>query len=175
MLSPERRARLECWANQVLPRALAYARSLVRDDSRADDLVQESLFRLLRRADGYDLEHDGVKLLFRAISNLCINEETRRRERQSPNDAADPVADERIPSPELAARGAELEAALRAAIATLPPMQRAAVELRALGMDREAIAEALEVSPANAAVLCHRGRAELWRLLGDKFELTRRG
>ena len=58
---------------------------------------------------------------------------------------------------------------------TADAMQRAAVELRALGMDREAIADALEVSPANAAVLCHRGRAELWRLLGDKFELTRRG
>src|SRR5262249_40129581 len=65
---------LDDWARRVVPRALAYARSLTRDESRADDLVQECLYRLLRRADHYDLVADGVKLLFRAISNLAINQ-----------------------------------------------------------------------------------------------------
>src|SRR5256885_17016760 len=79
MLSHEERTRLEQWAREVLPRALAYARSLLRDPVRAEDVVQECLLRLLRHASTYNLPRDGVKILFRAVSRLCITESTRRR------------------------------------------------------------------------------------------------
>lgn len=179
MLTNEQRDRYQVWVLAVTPRALAFARSLVRDAARADDLVQECLYRLLRRAGEYDLERDGVKLLFKAISNLCINQATREKFLHSLDTAADPddgpapVADPAALRPEQIAQHRELEAAVRQALQALPPLQRAAVELRALGMSKEQIADVLEVSPTNAGVLVHRGRralaAELGPLIGERF------
>src|SRR5262245_60982840 len=139
MLSGDERARLETWAREVLPRALGYARSLLRDPVQAEDVVQESLLRLLRHASTYDLPRDGVKLLFRAISRLCINETTRRRALVSLSvDIA--VIDTSLPSPEEVLIGRELEQTVAEGLAALPPLQRAALELRALGQSKEEIA-----------------------------------
>ncbi|MGL4554333.1 MAG: RNA polymerase sigma factor [Gemmataceae bacterium] len=171
------REELDRWARRVVPRALAYARSLTRDPSRADDLVQECLYRLLRRADRYDLVADGVKLLFRAITNLAINEASRTRTLASLDGGGD---DDRrfdvedrlavMPEEELARR--ELQEALDAAMGGLPPMQRAALELRALGQGKADIAAVLRVSESNAGVLVFRARqalaAALAPLLGDR-------
>src|SRR4051812_44948897 len=79
MLRDDQRRSLDAWCRQVAPRALAYARSLLHDPIAAEDVVQDCFYRLLRRADEYDLLQDGVKLLFRAITNRCINQITRRR------------------------------------------------------------------------------------------------
>src|SRR5438105_3320581 len=54
MLTNEQRTRLGEWVRAVAPRAVAFARSLVRDHSRADDVVQEAFYRLLRKANEYD-------------------------------------------------------------------------------------------------------------------------
>lgn len=171
MLDDAQRDRLQAWVLAVAPRATAFARSLVSDPNKADDLVQECLYRMLRRADHYDLERDGVKLLFQAISNLCINEATRRKAVVSldANDADDrpiPVPDDAGLRPDQILEHRELEEKVRAAIQTLPPMQRAAVELRALGMSKEQIAEVLQVTATNAGVLVHRGRHALAAVLG---------
>jgi RNA polymerase sigma-70 factor (ECF subfamily) len=172
MLDDARRDRLQAWVLAVAPRATAFARSLVSDPNRADDLVQECLYRLLRRADQYDLERDGVRLLFQAISNLCINEATRRTAVLSLDATADPD-DRPIPVPDAAGlrpdqilEHRELEERVRAALQTLPPMQRAAVELRALGLSKEQIGEVLGVTATNAGVLVFRGRQALARELG---------
>jgi RNA polymerase sigma factor (sigma-70 family) len=171
MLTNDQRQRFEAWIVAVGPRAIAYARSLVRDPSRAEDVVQECFFRLLRKAADYDLERDGTKLLFKAISNLCINQATREKALVS-LDATDsdgplPVPDRAALGPDEIAQSLELEAAVREALQTLPQLQRAAVELRALGMSKEEIAEALGVSATNAGVLVHRGRQALARTLGS--------
>jgi RNA polymerase sigma factor (sigma-70 family) len=71
---------VRAWLAECLPRAMAYARSLVRDGNEADDLVQECVYRLLKRAGGYDLPRDGSRLLFRAITNECINRARRGRD-----------------------------------------------------------------------------------------------
>ena len=78
-LTDEQRSRLDAWVRVVAPRALVFARSLLSDAIRADDVVQECLYRLLRHAAEYDLERDGVRLLFRAITNLSINVTTREK------------------------------------------------------------------------------------------------
>src|SRR5262245_59192218 len=93
MLTNEQRDRLGAWVLAVTPRAVAFAWSLVRDPSWAEELVQECLFRLLRRANDYDLERDGVKLLFKAISNLCINQTTREKAMLSLDTARDSEAE----------------------------------------------------------------------------------
>ncbi len=166
MLTDDQKAKLGEWVRAVTPRAVAFARSSVRHTDQADDVVQECLYRLLRRANEYDLDRDGVKLLFKAISNLCINQATREKallslgsadEDDRPLDVADPTA----LRPEQIAQSREMETAGREALQTLPQLQRAAVELRALGMSKEEIAEALGVSPTNAGVLVFRGRKAL--------------
>lgn len=172
MLTDDQRARLGEWARAVTPRALAYARSLVRTPDRADDVVQECLYRLLRRASDYDLERDGVKLLFKSISNLCINQATRAKElvglgtSRDEDDRPLDVADRTGLRPDQVAEHRELEERVRAALQKLPPMQRAAVELRALGLSKEDIGESLGVSATNAGVLVFRGRKALAAELG---------
>lgn len=68
---------VRAWLAECLPRAIVYARSLVRDASEADDVVQECVYRLLKRSASYDLPRDGSRLLFRAVTNECINRTTR--------------------------------------------------------------------------------------------------
>jgi len=147
----------------VSPKASAYARSLVKDPNVADDLVQECLFRLLRRASEYDLERDGIRLLFRAISNFAINLATRRREitaLESVDETEEPIPIEdkltRLPHEVLIGR--ELQDEIGRALEKLPTMQRAALELRAMGQGKAEIAKILEISESRAGVLVHRAR-----------------
>jgi RNA polymerase sigma-70 factor (ECF subfamily) len=178
MLSDEQRERYEKWVLEVGPRALAYARSLIRDAAQAEDVVQECFYRLLRRAAHYDLEKDGVKLLFKAISNLCINQATRGKlllsldSTRDPDDDPIPLADPAALQPELILQHQELEESIRQALQTLPTLQRAAVELRALGMSKEEIAETLDVTATHAGVLTHRGRQTLARELAKKLDIS---
>lgn len=175
MLDPTRREALDAWARTVLPRAVAYARSLVRDPANADDLVQECLYRLLRRADDYDLLTDGVKLLFRSISNLCINEGSRRRTLASldtggPDEGPIAIEDRLAVLPEQILAGRELQEAIDRAMNRLPPLQRAALELRALGQGKTQISEILQVSESNAGVLVFRARQALAEELANHLD-----
>ncbi len=176
MLTEDQRRDLDAWCRQVAARALAYARSLLRDPLVAEDVVQDCFYRLLCHADEYDLIRDGVKLLFRAISNRCINEVTRRRnllslEIPDGEGSRDSVhADPTCPLPEQVAMRNELEAAIGVALAELPEMQRAALELAALGQGKAEIAEILEVTPSHAGVLVHRARKALMERLGHQVE-----
>ena len=160
---------LDAWVLETAPRATAYARSLVRDHDRADDVVQDCYCRLLAKAGVYDLPRDGLKLLLTAITNACINAATRRKpvfrlvrpEDDSPDDPPDTTA----PTPDATAAANELSAAVTAALATLPPNQRAAVELKGMGYSQQEIGEVLGVSTSNAGVLIHRGRQAMAELL----------
>jgi RNA polymerase sigma factor (sigma-70 family) len=175
MLSEDERKRYETWVLAVGPRALAYALSLVHNATKAEDVVQECFYRLLRRASNYDLERDGLKLLFKAISNLCINLATREKTLLSLDSTSEadndpfPFPDRTALRPDLILQHKELEEQVRQALQTLPPLQRAAVELRALGMSKDEIAETIGVTSTNAGVLVHRGRQTLARELGSRF------
>lgn len=175
MLSDAQRDQLEAWAAAVLPRAVAYARSLLKDRSQAEDVVQECLYRLLRRAGEYELLRDGVKLLFRAVSNLCINKAQRDKTLASLDTGGDeegaiPVEDRLAELPEQALLRDELQAAVDAALQKLPPLQRAALELRALGQGKAEIAAVLEISASNAGVLVYRARQFLAEELAPLLE-----
>src|SRR5262249_51810223 len=74
------REELDAWVRACAPWALAYARSLIPDSARAEDVVQHCFSRLLARRDGHDLPRDGHKLLYRAITTAAINATTRRRQ-----------------------------------------------------------------------------------------------
>jgi RNA polymerase sigma-70 factor (ECF subfamily) len=167
-VTPERTRRedLDAWVRAAAPRAVAYARSLLRDTHTAEDVVQDCFGRLLAKADVYDLPGDGTKLLFKAVTNACINARTRRRKIfrllwGHDEHRVDDPPDERTEPPDGAMVHAELSAAVASGLALLPVPQRAALELKSLGHSQQEIAEALGVSPTNAGVLVHRARKAL--------------
>lgn len=162
MSGPPSSDALDAWVRETAPRAVAYARSLLGDPDRAEDVVQDCYCRLLAHAGRYDLPRDGLKLLLRAVTNACINATTRRRRlaRLGGEEAAEPP-DPAAVAPDEGLLHRELSDAVGAALATLPANQRAAVQLKALGHSQQEIALALAVSPSNAGVLVHRGRQAL--------------
>lgn len=159
------RQQLDAWILANAGRAVAYARSLLRNPSQAEDVVQDCLCRLLQKGDVYDLPRDGVKLLFRSITNACINLTTRHKPLMSLDatheDGQGPrweAADRHTLEPVGMLIYRELEEAVRQGLQTLPVQQRAALELKSLGHSQQEIAEMLEVSVSNAGVLVHRAR-----------------
>jgi len=159
---------LDGWVLATLPRALAFATGLVKDREAAEDLVHDCYCRLLARAEEYDLRQDGARLLFRSITNACIDR-SRRKSAVSLFDDGDEdgtgrmleIADRRsTESWQLASHG-EMQRAVAAGLQKLPATQRAALELKTLGQSLQDIAEALSVTPSNAGVLIHRARQAL--------------
>jgi len=164
---------IEQWILSTAPEAIAYATSLLRDRSAAEDVVQDCYYRLLDKADVYDLPADGRKLLFRSVTNACINRNTRERpilSLQSEDDFAHDVPDRQAHAPEQIVMHRELEEAIRAGLADLPITQRAALELKALGHSLQEIAQMLDLSATNAGVLVHRARRTLARYLAPFVE-----
>jgi RNA polymerase sigma factor (sigma-70 family) len=157
---------------RIAPRALVYARSLLARPQAAEDIVQGVFCRLLEHAE-YDLLKDGEKLVFRSITNACINASVRRREvlsldREDAGGSAlrEDVAATAASDPAEVAASRELLCAVGRELKALPPMQRAAVELKAMGKTLKEVAEGLDVSVQNAGVLVHRGRKALKERLG---------
>ncbi|WP_159452365.1 RNA polymerase sigma factor [Singulisphaera sp. GP187] len=144
-----------------MQRALAYAVTLIRNRADAEDIVHDCYRRLLARADQYNLASDGTKLLFKAITNACINKSRRRPPVVSLDADSRSLADMSAVQPDQRAIHGELEAAIAAALTELPVTQRAIVELRSLGHSVLEIAEMLEISHNNARVLLHRARRAL--------------
>jgi len=149
------------WIAETVQRALAYAVTLVRNQAEAEDIVHDCYSRLLARSNVYDLPADGTKLLYKAITNACINWTQRRPPTVSLEAERRALADKPEGQPDIRAIQGELEAAVAEALAELPVAQRAIVELRSLGHSLAEAAEMLEVSHANARVLLHRARRTL--------------
>jgi RNA polymerase sigma factor (sigma-70 family) len=155
-----------------------YARSLLYDHASAEDVAQDCFCSLLRKADDYDLLRDGVFILLKAITNACLKANARGRTvisldaslfKDGRSGSLEPADDTSVGPPQ-AVLHAELERAVEEALAELPEMQRAAVELKGLGHSQQEIAEILEVSPSNAGVLIHRGRHALAQRLAPFLE-----
>ncbi|VTS01606.1 RNA polymerase sigma factor [Tuwongella immobilis] len=161
---------LDAWVLATSARALGYARSLLGGNwHQAEDIVQDCYCRVLRHADEYNLPQDGMKILLRAITNACINARTRRRpwlslfRQQDDDQTAIEPADPRPEPVEQRLMQQELVEQIAAGMALLPPIQRAALQLKADGHSQAEIAEILDVSAGNVGVLIHRAR----KTLGD--------
>lgn len=170
-------SRLREWVEETLPRALAFARSVTLDSHVAEDVVHDCYGRLLSHQDRYDLVRDGWKILLRSITHACIDHRRRHSRTQSTDPTLlDGVAEEhgdgvggraRVADPQSLAQANELHEAIRAALETLPTIQRAALELRSLGHSLAEVGEALAVSENHAAVLVHRARKAMSKLLAN--------
>jgi RNA polymerase sigma factor (sigma-70 family) len=176
---PDTQAAMEAWVLATLPRALSFALSLLKNRTLAEDVVHDCYAHLLAKADTYNLPGDGTKLLYKAITNACIDRNYRDRrllslEIESGDDAAEALAlaDVRVCNPLDLAAQRELEGAVAAELSRLTVAQRGALELKSLGYSLNEIAEALGISPSHAGVLVHRARKtladRLVRFLGDR-------
>jgi RNA polymerase sigma-70 factor, ECF subfamily len=158
------------WVRATLPRALGYAKALLRDPVSAEDVVQDCYARLLARAAHYDLPRDGLKLLLRSVTNACIDLRTRERALLSLDAGADgaslAVPDRSATDPHEAAVAGELAARIETAMAKLPLGQRAAIHLAALGYTLPEVAATIGTTHGNARVLVHRARQALEADLG---------
>jgi RNA polymerase sigma-70 factor (ECF subfamily) len=101
-----------------IPRLRRYARALVRDPARADDLVQDTLERALVKLDLWQPGSNLRAWLFTLMHNLFVNQTRTRRE-------ADSALDEALDVP---VSGGQMEALtardIQAALARLPEAQR---------------------------------------------------
>lgn len=148
----------DAWIARTVQPALAYAISLVRNRHDAEDVVQECYRKLLSRTSQYDLSRDGEKLLYRSVTNACINLVQRRPATTQLDDTVfPPVAAEGL-RPDSRLMRQELEQTIEQALAKLPVNQRAILELSSLGHSLVEVAEMVNLSHANVRVLLHRAR-----------------
>jgi RNA polymerase sigma-70 factor (ECF subfamily) len=167
---------LDGWIALALPGAVAYATSLVGDRTQGEDIVQDCVCRLLVHAARYDLARDGRKLLFRAITNACINRRTRQRKTVSldeygraPEGGTWELVDTDAVTPPVAAMAEELRSAIAEGLQSLGVRYRAVLELSSLGNSPAEIAEIMDVSSEHVRVLLFRARRSMAEYLNARF------
>ncbi len=147
--------------NELGPALLAYARSLVRDGSSAEDVVHQVFLKLLSSREPLPIEPRPY--LFRAVRNTSLN-----RLRAAGRELA-----HRSDPPAFVARDG-LEALvpdLERALGELPDEQREVVVLRVWGgLTLEAAAELTSVSSNTAASRYRYGLAKLRERLGARVK-----
>jgi RNA polymerase sigma factor (sigma-70 family) len=152
-------------------RGRAFCCRILGDAHLAEDVYQEALLRIYEtrhRPDSPDTADGFANYLFRVLSNLCLNELRRRRiVTRSRNELAGrsnamPPEPSRLEHDEAAAK-------LYRAMDQLPADPRVALVLKVCENRSYAeAAEALEVTPAYAAVLAYRAKRALAVLLKDE-------
>jgi RNA polymerase sigma-70 factor (ECF subfamily) len=174
---PASPAGLDAWVLATAGDAVAYAASLLRDRTAAEDVVQDCYCRLLQKAGEYDLLRDGRKLLFAAVTNACFNRNSRTRPVVSLDAAGTDgqglhavLADRGSATPEQAVLRKELEQEVGEALQRLPVPQRAALEMKSLGHSLQDIGAALGISPGHAGVLVYRARQAMAKYLAPYLE-----
>jgi RNA polymerase sigma-70 factor, ECF subfamily len=134
----------------------------------AEDVAQDAFLRILDSAVRYRPTAAFRTYLFRVVYNLC--QDLTRKKLPRSSDMLDKVADERPSADESAVAGEQI-AAIRAALASLPPNQRMAIILRYYqDVGYEEIATVLHISTKGAERLLARGRAALRTILGEWVE-----
>jgi RNA polymerase sigma-70 factor (ECF subfamily) len=116
---------------------------MLHDDEAAEEAVQDAFMRLWRRANDFDPRRSTLRTWLLTIAHhLVVDELRRRRSRpfafsrpQPPATAAsgEPRSGDPLADPVAAAEDDETGAEVRAALAAVPGVQRAAIELAYFG------------------------------------------
>lgn len=148
----------------------AYLARATGDRQAADDLLQETYYRLLRATATFDSDAHRRNYLFRIATNL-----TRDRHRR-------PARELPLPEPDEAAHPREDGAPARLAahrdvdraLASLRPRDRDLLWFAyALGLTHVEMAQTLGVKPASIKLLLYRARTRLAACLGGRSKATR--
>ena len=148
----------------LLPRLRRFARTMTRNVTDADDLVQISIERALLRYEQWRPESRFEGWMFGIIRNAWIDEvraRSRRGQLFAPEEAGENVGEA---SNETQVR----QLSIQKAMASLPEEQRVAVALVLIeGLSYKEAAEALEVPIGTVTSRLARGRDALQAVLGD--------
>ncbi len=139
-----------------------YARSIVRNDHDAEDIVQQVFTRMMTAIQSYEQRSAPFSAwLLRITHNVAIDHVRRRR-----TFAEEP---EHLPAEDGPQHeSSDLRATLRDALASLPEVQREIVVLRHIvGLSPREIAERLGRSEDSVHGLHHRGRRALQAALAQ--------
>lgn len=174
------------------PSMLRLVRTYVSDRAAAEEVVQEAWLGVLQGIDRFEGRSSLKTWVYRILVNRAMTKGAREArsvpfatlaadEASADEPAVDPSRFTREGAwaspprrwqdqPELALRSAETLATVRAAVETLPPMQRLVMTMRDLeGFDAEETRNALEISETNQRVLLHRARAKVRTALERHF------
>jgi RNA polymerase sigma-70 factor (ECF subfamily) len=146
----------------------------VGSEARAEEVTQDVFVQVYKFRARYQPQSKLATWVFTIATNLCLND-LRRPERQLRVDLWDddrpegpPLPDPDARTPEENAAALELGRHLEAAIAELPPKQRAALLLsRADGLAYEDVAAALGCTEGAVKALIFRATQGLKRTLRD--------
>jgi RNA polymerase sigma-70 factor, ECF subfamily len=137
----------------------AYAASLLRDRSAAEEVTASAFERAFRKQRSFDPRRGTQRAWLFGIARNAALDELRRRKRGAEL-ADEPAADEAPPEGE--AEAAERRATVRAALATLEPRDRELIALKFhAGLNNAEIADVLGVSASNAGTRVHRALTRL--------------
>ena len=141
-----------------IPRLRRYALALTRDRVAADDLVQDTLERAIRKRDLWKRHGSLRGWLYRMMYDLFLNQGARRKRRAQEVDLDD--------APEPAAPGAPdgtmVYRDVLTAMQELPVEQRAAIALTAVeGLSYDEAAAALDIPVGTLRSRLSRGRERL--------------
>jgi RNA polymerase sigma-70 factor (ECF subfamily) len=168
------------------------ARTFVRTDALADDVVGETWLAVVRGLDGFEERASLKTWIFRILVNRARTRAVREA-RQVPfsslgggDDPAHPAVDpaafnadgtwasppRRLDAePETQLLSRELRGRLAEVVDTLPEQQRTVILLRDVaGLDGPEVAEALGISEGNQRVILHRARTRVRDELGEYVE-----
>ncbi|MEJ0074265.1 MAG: sigma-70 family RNA polymerase sigma factor [Alphaproteobacteria bacterium] len=148
--------------------AIRLARRILGNEAAAEDIVQDALLRVWINAPRWRPEAAFRTWLYRIVVNLCLN--AKRRAADLPLEAAEHVTDAGL-APDEQLELHQRDARLAAAIAALPPRQRAALVLTYQeGLSNAEVADVLESSVSGVETLLVRARRTLRHAFGSDRE-----
>jgi RNA polymerase sigma-70 factor (ECF subfamily) len=143
-------------------RVFGVALRMLGSRAEAEEIAQEVFLRAHRAVADFRGEARLGTWLYAIASRLCLNRLVSPDRRVARGDAALAEIPASTPDAAAVAERAELDAALRAAIAELPDERRLVLVLRDVeGLSYEEIAEALALDPGTVRSRLHRARMQL--------------
>ena len=157
--------------------ATLLAAQLTGDGDEAEDIAQQELITALERARAFDATQEFRPWLYGIVRRIAARSRARRWRRRGLWTAwmRPPVrgssSEPSVPSPESRVHARIALAAVRDAMRTLPPMQRACLELWALrGLEISEISDMHGVAESTVRQHLFRARQALRSALGDWVE-----
>ena len=138
----------------------AYVRTLLGDDSAAEDVTALAFERAYRRRESFDARRGSQRGWLFGIARNAALDELRRRRRAAP--LVGELPDERAAAPDEEADLAVRRTTVRAALAALDARERELVALKFHGgLSNAELATVLGTSESNAGTRLHRAVAKL--------------
>ena len=149
------------------PRLLAYARLLTGSDAEAEDVLQEALVRSFSRGRAFDNANVAEAYVRRAIPSVFIDRLRKRRAAERAHDRDVAVGGRDVSNPDR-----EVVMDVRAALAALPPQERACTVLRFYDdLTVPQIAAQLRLAEGTVKRYLADASAKLARMLGEAVDV----